>query len=225
MWSGPSSPLRATGSGGAWLGDRTTKLLQFIDNDPASYLRGDATHMWPYGVNGAHEDNGTALLYVANALIAQALGEDGLPPTGGFATPAYTFDIADDNKYYIKSEDPQTGLLNAFVVEDEFGKLVNRVMTADEAIMNDHAAWQFQFNPVNSYYTIKNVATGRYFTYSTAGNNGISTIQKATPGSAEYFQLMMGTGRRQLRIADHTRVLDYSSGKQEFTQLFDDKWG
>lgn len=192
MWSGPASPLRETGSGGAWLGDRTTKLLQFIDNDPASYLRGDATHMWPYGINGAHEDNGTALLYIANALITQALGEDGLPPTAGFATPAYTFKVEDNTKYYIKSEDAQTGLLSSFVVADEFGQLVNRVMTADEAIMDDHAAWQFQFNPVTSYYTIKNVATGRYFTYSTAGNNGISTIQTATPSSAEQFQLMMG---------------------------------
>ncbi len=192
LWSGPSSPLRATGSVGAWLGDRTTKLLQFIDNDPASYLRGDATHMWPYGINGAHEDDGTTLLYVANALIAQALGEDGLPPTGGFATPAYTFTSSDDKKYYIKSEDAQTGLFSSFVVADEFGKLVNQVMTADEAIMNDHAAWQIQFNPTNSYYTIKNVGSGRYFTYSNSGNNGISTIQKATAGSAEYFQWMMG---------------------------------
>jgi hypothetical protein len=97
----------------------------------------------------------------------------------------------DNAKYYIKSEDVQTGLLSSFVVEEN-GKLVNRVMTANEAIMNNNAAWQIQFNPINSYYTIRNVATGKYFTYTASGNNGISTIQKTTPSSAEQFQLMMG---------------------------------
>jgi hypothetical protein len=190
LWSGPSSPLRATGSSGAWLGDRTTKLLQFLDNDPASYLRGDATHMWPYGVNGAQEDNGTKFLYVANALIVQALGEDGLPPTNGFATPAYTLKLQDDTKYYIKSEDEQTGLLTSFVVQDQNGNLVNRALSPNEVVMNDYAAWQLDFNPNNSYYTIKNVATGRYFTFSNTGNNGIGTIGKSSPGTNEFFQLI-----------------------------------
>lgn len=192
MWRGPSSPLRETGSGGAWLGDRTTKLLQFLDNDPESYLRGDATHMWPYGINGAHEDDGTAFLYIANSLISQALGEDGLPPTGGFATPAYTFETKDNTNYYLKSEDEQTGLYTSFVVADADGNLVNRVMTPDEALMNDNAAWQFQFNPDNGYYTIKNAGTDMYFTYTFSGNNGIRTVSTSTPGSEEHFQLMMG---------------------------------
>ncbi|MBS2099632.1 T9SS type A sorting domain-containing protein [Carboxylicivirga linearis] len=192
MWYGPSSPLRETGSRGLWLGDRTKKLMEFIDNDPNAYLTGDNTHMWPYGVNGANEDTGNEFLYMANALIHQALGEDGLPPTSGFATPAYSFEIADDTKYYIKSEEEQTGLLTSFIVPSATGVLMNRTMTPEEALANDSAAWQIDFNPANSYYTIKNVGTGRYFTYVSTGLNGIRTVSRETPSSSEYFHVMKG---------------------------------
>lgn len=84
--------LRSNTSRGTWLGDRVTELLRFWDNNATSVLNGDGTHMWPYGINGADEDSGSELLYIGCALIAQALGEDGLPPTGGFCTPTYTFD-------------------------------------------------------------------------------------------------------------------------------------
>jgi len=192
MWYGPSSPLRETGSRGKWLGERTTNLLQFIDNDPSASLTGDNTHLWPYGINGAHEDTGSEFLYIAHALIHQALGEDGLPPTGGFATPAYSFEIADDTKYYIKSEEEQTGLLTSFIVPSTTGILMNRTMTPEEALANDSAAWQIEYNPVNCYYTIKNVGTGRYFTYVSTGFNGIRTISRETPTSSEYFHVMKG---------------------------------
>ena len=87
------------------MGDRVTELLRFWENDASSVLNGDGTHMWPYGINGAHEDTGSEMLYIGCALIAQALGEDGLPPTGGFCTPAYAFNQEDTIKYYIKNED------------------------------------------------------------------------------------------------------------------------
>ena len=192
MWYGPSSPLRETGSRGLWLGDRTKKVMQFIDNDESAYLTGDNTHMWPYGVNGANEDTGNEFLYMANSLIHQALGEDGLPPTNGFTTPAYCFEIADDTKYYIKSEDEQTGLLTSFIVPSVTGTLINRVMTPEQALANDSAAWQIDYNPVNCYYTLKNVGTGRYFTYVATGFNGIRTVSRTTPTSSEYFQIMKG---------------------------------
>ena len=192
IWNGPSSSLRESGSRGAWLGDRTTKLLQFLDGDLKSYLRGDATHMWPYGINGAHEDTDKEFLYIANALIVQALGEDGLPPTKGFATPAYTFEIEDDTKYYIKSEDKKAGLNTSFVVADQDGDLDNKIMSPAEALLNDNAAWQFNFNPITGYYTIKNVGTGRYVTYIGTGTQGIKTTAVSVPGEDNYFQLMMG---------------------------------
>ncbi len=190
MWSGPNSPLRETGSRGAWLGDRVDKVVQFITNNPDEYLRGDHVHMWPYGINGAHEDSGSELLYISNCLIAQALGEDGLPPSGGFATPAYTFEVKDNTKYYIKSESDETGRDNSFIAINESGNLVNTIMTAFEAMNNDSAAWYINFNPLNSYYTIKNVATNRYFTFKNTGDNGITTTDRQTPNSDDYFQLM-----------------------------------
>ena len=190
MWYGPSSPLRETGSRGLWLGERVDKVIQFISNNPNEHLTGDNVHMWPYGINGAQEDNGSELLYITNCLIAQALGEDGLPPTGNFATPAYTFELKDNIKYYIKSEEETTRRDNAFITIDESGNLINKVMTPSEAMGDDNAAWYLEFNPSNSYYTIKNAATGKYFTYKNTGSNGISTIARATPASNDYFQLM-----------------------------------
>lgn len=190
MWYGPSSPLRETGSSGAWLGENANHVVKFISNDPNEYLRGDSVHMWPYGINGASEDTGSELLYITNSLVHQALGEDGLPPTGGFATPSYTFELEDGATYYIKSEDAQTGLDDAFIAVDGSGNLINEDMTTSEALTNDNAAWEIAFNPVNSYYTIKNVATGRYFTFNTTGDNGISTAIRTTPITNDYFQFM-----------------------------------
>ncbi|WP_340111357.1 T9SS type A sorting domain-containing protein [Maribellus mangrovi] len=192
LWYGPSSPLRETGSRGHWLGDRVKKVMQFLDNNPSAYLTGDHIHMWPYGINGASEDNGSEFLYMAISLIYQALGEDGLPPTGGFATPAYTFEIANDTKYYIKSEDEQTGLYTSFIVPGSTGNLMNKTMTPEQALANDSAAWQIEYNAFNCYYTLKNVATGRYFTYVSTGTNGIRTVSKGNPTSSEYFQVMKG---------------------------------
>ncbi len=203
MWYGPSSPLRETGSRGAWYGERTTQLMKFIDNDESAYLRGDAIHMWPYGINGAQEDNGTDLLYIANALIVQALGEDGLPPTGGFATPAYTFEQEEGAHYYIKSEAEQTGRDNKFLMLASNGNLINKEMTAAEALANDSAAWTIDFNPVNSYYTIKNVATGRFIYYKSTGYNGFSTVDRTMPLSYNYFQLMRG--RKETNIGSMTK--------------------
>lgn len=186
IWYGPNSPLRAEGTRGKWLGERANKVVQFLNNDPAAFMTGDAVHMWPYGINGAHEDNNSAFLYTANALIVQALGEDGLPPTGGFATPAYTFD-SDTSKYYIKVEDEELGLNTSFLVENESGQLANKVISATDVLNENHAAWYVQFIPSTGYYQIRNAATGKLFTYQ--GNNviGLTAPSSATTQS---FQLM-----------------------------------
>lgn len=190
IWHGPNSPLRAEGTRGRWLGERTTKLMQFIDNNPNATLTGDAVHMWPYGINGAHEDSGSELLYIANSLITQALGEDGLPPTGGFATPAYTFPSEGGVKYYLKSENASTGRNTSYLMIDQTGRIANRVMNSTDALLNDSVAWYLDFNVANSYYRIRNVATGKYFSYVQSGINGIGLMQRTTPGAAENFQLM-----------------------------------
>ena len=165
VWNAADSPMREGAGRGAWLGERATAVLRFLENNAAAVLNGDGTHMWPYGVNGAHEDNGSPMLYIGNALIYQALGEDGLPPTGGFATPAYTFEQEDTVKYYIKNESDACGLNDSYVVVEN-NKIVWKALSGEEALADDHAAWQVTFNPADSYYQLRNVATGRYMLYS-----------------------------------------------------------
>lgn len=190
IWNDGNSPMRAGSGRGDWLGDRATAVLRFLDNNPTAVMTGDGTHMWPYGVNGAHEDNGQPILYICNTLIYQALGEDGLPPTGGFATPAYTFEQEDTIKYYIKNEHKNYGLNDSYLVENERGYLVWETMDATAATANDNAAWYITFNPENCYYQLRNAATGHYMSYSKTGVNGIRAVSKASATANENFQLM-----------------------------------
>lgn len=190
VWYNGDSPLRAGSGTGNWLGDRATDVVRFLENSKTSVMTGDGTHMWPYGVNGAHEDDGTAILYICNTLIYQALGEDGLPPTGGFSTPAYTFDQEDTIKYYIKNEHKNYGLYDSYLVENEKGNLVWQEMDAATAVADDHAAWYITFNPANCYYQLRNAATGHYVSYSKTGVNGIRTAEKSAPSTNENFHLM-----------------------------------
>lgn len=189
-WNGGSTPMREGSGTGYWTGDRATAAVRFFDNSTTSKLNGDGTHMWPYGVNGAHEDTGSTMLYMSNAVIYQALGEDGLPPTGGFCTPAYVFEQEDTIKYYIKSEHQNYGLYTSYLVQNENGHLVWETLTADEALANERAAWYITFNPVNCYYQLRNAATGAYMTYASTGANGIRTVAKAEAGANENFHLM-----------------------------------
>lgn len=182
--------LRSNTSRGTWLGDRVTELLRFWDNNASSVLNGDDTHMWPYGINGAQEDTGSELLYIGCALIAQALGEDGLPPTGGFCTPTYSFDQEDTIKYYIKNEDPEGGLYTSYLREYRFKQLQGDEMTAEEAINNDSCAWYITFNPQTRYYQLRNVATGCYLTYYGTGLNGFKLTNQGFASTNENFHLM-----------------------------------
>ena len=164
VWYGADSPMRAGSGTGQWLGDRATAVVRFLENNTTTVMTGDGTHMWPYGVNGAHEDTGNAMLYIGNALIYQALGEDGLPPTGGFATPAYTFNQEDNIKYYIKNESDEYGLGTSYVIEEN-NKIVWKAMSGDEALADDRAAWYITYNPTNCYYQLRNASTGRYIVH------------------------------------------------------------
>lgn len=192
QWYGSSSPLRSGSGTGQWLGDRATEVVRFWDNSTTSVISGDGTHLWPYGINGAHEDSGTDVLYIGNSLIAQAVCEDGLPPTTGhsFGLPYYAFDQEDDVKYYIKNESSTYGLFSSFLVEDENHNLKWQTMTAEEAAKNDAAAWYVTFTTDDQYYQLRNAATGYYMTYSSTGINGIKTVSRTTPTDAEDFHLM-----------------------------------
>ncbi|KDN56622.1 hypothetical protein [Flavobacterium seoulense] len=64
---------------GTWQGKRANEILQMMTNDPSAVVKGDGMHFWPYGVNGAHEDDESDFLYIMNALILQGMKVDGLP--------------------------------------------------------------------------------------------------------------------------------------------------
>ena len=167
IWYGGNSPLRAGSGTGNWLGERATAMVRFLDNSTTSVMTGDGTHMWPYGINGSNEDTDDVMLYLSNALIYQALGEDGLPPTGGFATPAYTFAHEDTIKYYIKSESEAHGLYTSYLVVEN-NKVMWKAMSSSDLQTNDAAAWYVTFDPKNQYYQLRNAATGRYMAHGGA---------------------------------------------------------
>ncbi len=187
VWYG-TSPLRANGNRGNWLGERANAALRFWNNDNSAVLNGDGTHMWPYGVNGAQEDTGVESLYIGLSLIIQGLCEDGLPPTGGFCLPAYTLPVDnDDTKYYIKSESTAHGLYNSYLFVNSDGSLSWKAATPQT--VNDSCAWTVSFTPKTAFYQFKNVATGRYITYA---NSEFTTAVRTAPTSADNLHLMRG---------------------------------
>lgn len=193
LWYGPSSPLRAEGSRGLWLGERATNVIRFWDNNASATLTGDDTHLWPYGINGAHEDTGAQTLYICTSLLAQAIGEDGLPCSGSraFGSPSYIFEQDDNQKYYIKNENADRGLYDSYLVQSG-DTMVWRKMSAQEAAANDSSAWYITFTPKNQYYQFRNAATGYYMCYVKAGANGICMRKHTQPTANDNFQLMKG---------------------------------
>ena len=191
-WSRHNLRASVNGDGygtGQWLGDRVTEVLRFWDNNSTASLNGDYQHMWPYGINGASEDNGSDVLYIGNGLVCQALGEDGLQHTYScFAEPYYAFNHEDTIKYYLKNEDPERGLYTSLLTVNASGALRWTAMTAAEAAANDSAAWYLTFTPSNQYYQLRNAATGRYLTCG----GTFTTAQRTSPNANDNFHLMRG---------------------------------
>ena len=184
--------LRSAYGRGRWLGDRVTEAIQFWDNNKDTYLEGDDIHMWPYGVNGAHEDNGRQELYMGNAIICQALGEDGLEHSPKcFAEPYYSLNQEDTTKFYIKSESEKYGRYTSFLAPNKTGsRLEWKKVSNDVALSNDTLAWYFTFTPDNQFYQIRNAATGQYLTFTSTGTR--TTNRPSGPTENDNFQLMRG---------------------------------
>ena len=176
QWSG--SVLRSGNGTGYWLGDRVTEALCFWDNSSTSRLNGDTQHMWPYGINGAHEDNGSEVLYLGNAMLCQALGEDGLEHTGNhFADPYYAIDVEDNVKYYLKNENEDRGFYTSYLVENEDGTLTWKEIALADLASQDEAAWYITFTPENQFYQLRNAKTGNYLYLN---GNTVKTIATAS---------------------------------------------
>lgn len=203
LWYGSTSPLRGGSGTGLWLGTRANELVKFWDNNASEYVTGDATHVWAsagtsYSVNGANEDSGTKMQYTAVSLMAQALCEDGLPPTTGHPTglPYYSFVQEDSVKYYLKNESATYGLYDSYLVEGASGALKWRKMSSGEALANDSAAWKVTFTPATQLYRFTNAATGHSIVA-----NGSSFVAGA---SATGFQLMRS--RVDVTTTDGTQI-------------------
>ena len=181
-----NSNLRAETSRGLWLGPRANQVIKFLQNDPAATLTGDDTHMWPYGINGAHEDTynpESTILYYGNVFTTHALHHDGLicSSSVGFATPAYVFQQEDNKKYFLTSEGNDN--VN-FLTMTATGTLR---MEAYNPENSDDFAWYISYDPKTSYYIFQNVGTGRYLTYS-SGFKGIN--RTGNPAAADKFHLL-----------------------------------
>ncbi|MBP5339018.1 MAG: hypothetical protein J6Z14_06920 [Prevotella sp.] len=187
QWAG--NILREGNGTGNWLGERVSAFLDFWDNTTGSFLHGDTQHMWPYGVNGASEDHGNIADYYANAMIGQALGEDGLEHRSNtFAEPCYVFTQDDNTKYYLKNEDENRGLYDSYLIPTNTGTLKWRAMSSAEAQANDSAAWYITFTPENQYYQFRNAATGQYLTYS----SGFKTMARTSLTANDNIHIMRG---------------------------------
>lgn len=188
MWW--SCDLRSDCGRGDWLGDRVNEAVRFWDNSATAVITGDDMHLWPYGCNGAQEDSHNDNLYCMMGILAQALNEDGLPASNeiGYALPYYAFNHEDGVKYYIKNEDENCGLRTAYLVETKSHTLQWKTMSAEEAAIDDAAAWYLTFTPTNQYYQLRNAATGYYITYS----NGFKTANHSKATAADNIHLMRG---------------------------------
>lgn len=188
-----------------WLGRRANDFVQFMENSKEVQVVGDGTHTWAqntggrtntlinYGINGAHEDNNTQLLYRANAMLVEAEHEDGLDATWSYhnGTPCYSFYYHPDKKYYIKSKNEELGLYDGYLFQRSSTAVGWKPMANDEAI-NDSAAWYIEYIPAQGYYTFKNALTGKYLTHTSSSS--YVTVKNVTsgknPSTTEYFQLM-----------------------------------
>ncbi len=212
--------LHGVGVGQHWMwGDFTRNqppvwdALRFWNNNETEVLNGDGMHLWPYGINGAHEDNGSDQLYIGNALVCEALGEGGLPLTDGqWLLPYYAFPQDDNTKYYLKCENKDRGLITAFLVENSDGTLSWKEMSADEAKQSSNrAAWYITFDASIQKYRFKNASTNHYIAYQGADSNtGFKAVSNAT-------DIQMKKCRVDVSVGSQTYngyyMLDYGSGQ------------
>ena len=181
-----------------WQGDQANLVVDFLTNGQ-DLCNGDGAHMGPFGINGSGTE--FRLLYIANALQTQGLGEDGLPPTGGSPTPYYTIESEDTTKYYITNEDEAYGRATAYLTETSDGQLVYRTISSVEVVEDDAFAWHLIFQPQTCYYLLRNAKSGKYFTFR---SGSIRTAEVAEPAGQESFHLMRGRVPVILGAGDQT---------------------
>ena len=212
--------LHGVGVGTHWMWGDFTKnqppvwdALRFWNNNETEVLNGDAMHMWPYGINGAHEDSGTDQLYIGNSLVCEALGEGGLPLTDSqWLLPYYAFPQDDNTKYYLKCENKDCGLITSYLVENTDGTLSWKELSAEQAKQtNNRAAWYITFDASIQKYRFKNASTNHYLVYKTTNSN---TGFKAESSASD---IQMKKCRVDVKVGSQTyngySLLDFASSQ------------
>ena len=205
--------IRSNGNTGIWYGKRATRFLQFWDNSDGVRLTGDATHLWStnaaqslsYTINGAHEDAHSDAQYYGNALLMQAIVEDGLHPVRDqLQGLAYTFEHADDAIYYLRNSDERYGLKSSYLV-DNGGTLQLKQLSREEARMaSNNAQWTISFDPAKQLYRIKNKNSGRYVQYNLG--NTVNGFRANTAGEVDlrlqlsFVDVTLGEGGGSLTL-------------------------
>lgn len=195
-----SAIYRQETSKGFWLGERTDQVVRFLDNDNSAQLHGDNTHFWPYGINGAHEDDGTRILYYANALIMQALGEDNLPPVpGAFASPAYTFMHDDNETYYILTANENIGSIPTMLQATLSNGVGIKSTDWKDALSDNSLEWYLHFNSDSQLYEFRNAQQN-----VTLNNNNASVLLSMY----ENFKIQL-LGSRQNVVNNYFNLKSY----------------
>lgn len=185
-----------------WFGRRANDLAKFIENSEEVQVVGDATHSWVqnvndrkntlinYGINGANEDNNTQILYRSNAMMIEAMCEDGLCPTNGYSAgvPAYTFMYNPNKKYYIMNKSEAGGLGEGLIFERTGSNTGWKPYLCNEEI-SDSAAWYVEYSPAKGMYMFRNAKSNKYLTHN-ASRNVITMKTTSNPGATEQFQLI-----------------------------------
>ena len=195
---------------GVYQGRRANRVLQLMTADPKAYIKGDNLHFWPYGINGAHEDDHSDMTYIINTMIVQAMGEDGLPPSGGFATPAETFAAEAGKKYYIKSESKDQGRDSMFLVTNTDNLLSLETMTPAQALEDDRAAWYFHFDPATQYYFIRNAATGKHLSLNATQTYNGFTLKDSAQTAVDKLRIQLMRNRNEIMTGDDQAWMDLS---------------
>ena len=205
--------IRSNGNTGIWFGKRATRFLQFWDNSDGVRLTGDATHLWStnaaqglsYTINGAHEDGHSDIQYYGNALLMQAIVEDGLYPVyNQLQGLAYTFEHDDDAVYYLRNSDEGYGLKSSYLV-DNGGTLQLKQLSYEEAkTASNNAQWTISFDPSKQLYRLRNKNSGRYIQYNSA--NTVNGFRANTAGEVDlrlqlsFVDVTLGEGSNSLTL-------------------------
>ena len=161
--------------------------------------------MWPYGINGANEDNNTQLLYRANAMLVEAFHEDGLNATRNYphGTPCYSYIYNPTKKYYLMNKDAERGLGEGLLYQRSNSDVAWKPLLTG-AVVEDNAAWYIEYDPKTGLYSFKNVSSDKYITHTSGGLIELKALQ-AAPGNTEKFQLMPDRTDVTFQLAEKTK--------------------